>query len=612
MKTGKPIAMLLLTALCAGQTAYASAAWTVDPQTSPETGSDAGYAGPAADTKEGITDPDEYDTAEIYVQYTNGTDELITLADGAELENAFDSLLANPDVLWFQPNYSYESASQILDPYYSEQWALSNDGTFRMEEYYDDFPYFTDPFEDPWWNTDFWNSFPWMEDFFRQIGYSSQDAGGASSYSSSQSQAVEGIDINMEKAWEIYDGGSREVIVAVIDTGIDYTHEDLADAMWVNSGETAGDGIDNDGNGYIDDVYGWNFYDNNNQIYTGSGDSHGTHCAGTIAASRNSLGIAGIVGGSSVRIMSVKALGGSEGYGSTASIIRAIRYAQDNGAVICNLSFGTSTNDPALENAIASSDMLFIAAAGNGGGLFGSLRGQNTDYSPVYPAAYDLDQIISVANLQSDGTLHESSNYGASSVDLAAPGTWILSTIPEDEYGYMTGTSMAAPMVTGAAALIYSYYEDMTLLELKSRILDSVRHLEALDGLVATGGMLDVYAALTGDFDALTEVDSDSLPETSQPDSQTGSAPSISVSSSNGWYYNYLIVTVTDPDHDVSAVRYAAGMKEASDFAGGRFGTAVTPDADGQAVFRITRRGTYTFYAVDSMGNESVLTVYIR
>ena len=176
----------------------------------------------------------------------------------------------------------------------------------------------------------------------------------------------------------------------------------------------------------------------------------------------------------------------------------------------------------------------------------------------------------------------------------------------------MTGTSMAAPMVTGAVALIYSYYEDMTLPELKNRILDSVRHLETLDGLVSTGGMLDVYAALTGDFDALTEVDSDSLPETSQPDSQTGSAPSISVSSSNGWYYNYLIVTVTDPDHDVSAVRYAAGMKEASDFAGGRFGTAVTPDADGQAVFRITRRGTYTFYAVDSMGNESVLTVYIR
>ena len=116
MKTGKPIAMLLLATLCAGQAAYASAAWAADPQTSPEAVSDTGYAGPAADTKGGITDPDKYDTAEIYVQYTNGTDELITLADGAELENAFDSLLANPDVLWFQPNYSYESASQILDP----------------------------------------------------------------------------------------------------------------------------------------------------------------------------------------------------------------------------------------------------------------------------------------------------------------------------------------------------------------------------------------------------------------------------------------------------------------------------------------------------------------
>ena len=606
MKIRKPVTLLLLAAFCAAGAAPASAAQN-------------GELSPAVlstnDRAEGgITDPEEYHAPEIYIQYADGTDELRVLTDHSDLEDALSSLSADPAVLWFQPNYSYTSTAEILDPYYSEQWALSNDGSFQMEDEYDGFPFFTDPFEDPWWGMedDFWNSFPWMEDFFRDIGFSRWYGRTDSSNSSSQSQAVEGIDINMEDAWEVYDGGSREVIVAVIDTGIDYTHEDLADTMWMNSDEIAGDGIDNDGNGYVDDIYGWNFYDDNNQVYTGSEDSHGTHCAGTIAASRNSLGIAGIAGNSTVRVMSLKALGGSEGYGSTASIVEAIRYAQANGAVICNLSFGTSTNDPALRNAIVSSDMLFIAAAGNGSGLFGGLSGQDTDRSPIYPAAYDLDQIISVANLQYDGTLHESSNYGASSVDLAAPGTWILSTIPEDEYGYMTGTSMAAPMVTGAAALIYSYYEDMTLPELKDRILSSVRHLDSLDGLVATAGMLDVYAALTGDFDALTEVDPDSLPDASDTDSQEGTPPSISVSSSQGWHYNYLIVTVTDPEDDLSAVRYASGIREASDFEGGLYGTPVTLGSDHQAVFRITRRGTYTFYAVDSAGNESVLTVYIR
>ena len=157
--------------------------------------------------------------------------------------------------------------------------------------------------------------------------------------------AVEGIDINLKKAWEAYKGETREVIVAVIDTGVDIAHEDLKDAIWINEDEIAGDGIDNDGNGYIDDVYGWNFYDNNNKVFLGEEDSHGTHGAGTISASINDLGIAGIAGNTKIKVMVLKALGGKDGAGTTNAIIQAIQYAEKNGASICNLSFGTTENN---------------------------------------------------------------------------------------------------------------------------------------------------------------------------------------------------------------------------------------------------------------------------
>lgn len=575
----------------------------------------------------GVTDLAEYEQPEIYVLYTDGTGELLTFSDENALSDAVASLSADPAVSWFQPNYSYDRTGEMTDLYFPEQWALNNDGSFQIENEYDDFPFYTDPFDDPYtdWESDFWDSFPWAEDFFRDIGFTY--GYGISGYSGMktgfQPKAAEGIDIDMLKAWDAYDGGKRETIVAVIDTGIDYLHEDLTDAIWTNEDEIPGDGIDNDGNGYIDDYYGWNFYDNSNQIYNGSEDSHGTHGAGTIAASKNDLGIAGIAGDSTVRIMPVKALGGSEGTGTTDSIIQAIQYAEQNGAVICNLSFGTSKNDRALKNAIENSDMLFIAAAGNGSGLAGSGTGQNTDRSPIYPAAYDLDNIISVANIQYDGTLHYSSNYGKTSVDLAAPGSYILSTTPENTYSYMTGTSMAAPMVTGTAALIYSYYEDMTLEEVRERILASVKRLDSLDGLVATGGMLDAYAALTGDFNALEKVEEpeqqpDSGQETEDEDgtdsgqTSAGLPPAISASTYSDWYHRYLVLTVTDPDDDVAVIRYASGLWEAEDFGGGANGNSVTLDPDHTATFRITRRGTFTFYAADEKGNETVFSVYIR
>ena len=301
--------------------------------------------------------------------------------------------------------------------------------------------------------------------------------------------------MNIVPAWKKYDAksGKRQVIVALIDTGVDITHPELSGSIWTNTGEIPGDGIDNDGNGYIDDVYGWNFYDNNAQVFTGTDDNHGTHSAGTIAAARNGVGTVGICDPAYVKIMVIKTLGTSSGVGTVSNVVKAIRYAQANGASICNLSFGTMKYSEELYQAIKDSGMLFIVAAGNGDA---SGNGYSIDEQPMYPASFQLSRIISVANLRFDGQLDRASNYGVRSVDLAAPGNYILSTITGNDYVYMSGTSMAAPMVTGTAAMLYSYDASLSLMDVRNRILQSARPIESLSGKVATGGMLDAGAAM--------------------------------------------------------------------------------------------------------------------
>ena len=308
-------------------------------------------------------------------------------------------------------------------------------------------------------------------------------------------RSLEEIDMNIVPAWKKYDAksGKRQVIVALIDTGVDITHPELSGSIWTNTGEIPGDGIDNDGNGYIDDVYGWNFYDNNAQVFTGTDDNHGTHSAGTIAAARNGVGTVGICDPAYVKIMVIKTLGTSSGVGTVSNVVKAIRYAQANGASICNLSFGTMKYSEELYQAIKDSGMLFIVAAGNGDA---SGNGYSIDEQPMYPASFELDNIISVANLRFDGQLDRASNYGVRSVDLAAPGNYILSTITGNDYAYMSGTSMAAPMVTGTAAMLYSCDASLSFMDVRNRILQSARPLESLSGKVATGGMLDAGAAM--------------------------------------------------------------------------------------------------------------------
>lgn len=544
----------------------------------------------AADPEDGLTpsvpDPAAYTGGEILVLYQDGSCETVACQDDAALAETLAQLSARPDVALVQPNYTYEStALSTSDPLVGEQWALDNDGSFQLEEQENRYPVFDDPFDVP--------SAPWQ-----WIAPWWMWSAGSSTAGSIQVQAVPGIDIGLADAWRLYDGGSRDVVVALVDTGIDYTHEDLAGRIWTNTDEIPGNGIDDDGNGYVDDVYGWNFYSGTNDVYVGTEDAHGTHGAGTIAANAgNGVGIAGIVQSDHVKVMAVKALGGSDGSGTTASIIQAIQYAEANGAQICNLSLGSSQNDPALYRTIASSKMLFVVAAGN--------DGTDLETAPSYPASYDLDNLIAVANIRYDGELDPTSSYGAASVDLAAPGSYILSTTPGNTYSYMTGTSMAAPMVSAAAAMVYSAFPKATLADVKDILLASVHKLDSLTGRTATGGMLDLGAAMAGAATASTGR------AWAEPDltAYTDNPPVISLSLSQWLGRRYLTVQVLDADGDLLRAAYASGTRTAADFQGGNAGNPISLSTWGTATFLVRTGGTYTFYAVDQAGNETVRTV---
>ncbi|HYX35398.1 MAG TPA: S8 family peptidase [Oligoflexus sp.] len=303
------------------------------------------------------------------------------------------------------------------------------------------------------------------------------------------------------EAWTKNQICNNGVYVGVIDEGIMTTHEDLVNNIWVNPFDPV-DGRDNDGNGLIDDTNGWDFAANNRSVFDGPSDDHGTHVAGTIGAKGgNGKGVAGVCW--SVTLISAKFLGQSGG--STLGAIRAIDYFTDLkrrhglNIVATNNSWGGGGFSLSLKNAIDRANaagILFVAAAGNGGSDGIS---DNNDTTPSYPASYTSSNIISVAALNNRGQLASFSNFGATSVDIGAPGSGIVSTVPSatstSAYASFSGTSMATPHVTGAVALFASLNPGATAAQIKAAILGSAVPTPAVTGKCVTGGRLNL-----GDF----------------------------------------------------------------------------------------------------------------
>lgn len=298
-------------------------------------------------------------------------------------------------------------------------------------------------------------------------------------------------DIDALEAWgEVQT--PKDTVIAVIDTGVDYSHPDLAANMWKNEGEIADNGIDDDGNGYIDDVYGYDFH--NNDADPMDDHYHGTHVAGTIAAvGNNGEGVIGV--NPNGKIMALKFLSAS-GSGTIANAIRAVDYAANNGAKLSNNSWGCSgCNSSALYDAIRAAGEkghLFIAAAGNA-------AHDNDTGNKNYPSSYDLDNIIAVAATDHNDDMASFSSYGATTVDLGAPGVNIYSTAPGNSYRSLNGTSMATPHVAGAVSLILSECADLESNVLKQVIMNTADPVASLDGKTVTGGRLNVHQALLHD-----------------------------------------------------------------------------------------------------------------
>lgn len=297
-----------------------------------------------------------------------------------------------------------------------------------------------------------------------------------------------GVDIGAVKAWAL-ETGNQDLVVAVIDTGINYNHSDLKANLWVNAAEANGlAGVDDDGNGVIDDIYGFN-------AITGSGDpiddhGHGSHCSGTIGAKGDDgKGIVGVAW--NVRLMGVKFLSASGG-GSLEGAIKSIDYATKMGAKILSNSWGGGGFSQALKEAIDRSHaagVVFVAAAGN--------ESNNNDSKPTYPATYDSPNIISVAAVDSRGQLASFSNYGKNKVHVAAPGVNVLSSINTEGYDSWSGTSMAAPHVSGIAALLLSREPNLSNIEVRDRIITTSQKWANLRSKVRAGGIANAYATLT-------------------------------------------------------------------------------------------------------------------
>jgi len=359
------------------------------------------------------------------------------LPAGESIEDAIARLRADPRVEYAEPNYLVHADRLPDDPRLVEQYALRNTG---------------------------------------------------------QTGGTAGADLDALRAWNIATGdpgapgaGHAGVIIGIIDSGTDQRHPDLRDSLFVNPGEIPDNGLDDDGNGFVDDVTGWDFANGDNDPFDDA--YHGTHVSGIAAATGdNGIGIAGVAW--RARLLPVKFLA-ADGTGFSADAIHAIDYAALMGARVLNNSWGGGAFSNIMFDTIAAvgtDGVLFVAAAGN--------DSENIDINPHYPASYNLPNVIAVAATDDKDGIATFSSYGARGVLLGAPGVGILSTLPGAAYGLLNGTSMAAPMVTGAAALLLSAEPGLTIPEVRARIAASARPVPALQGKTTTGGRLDLFRLL--------------------------------------------------------------------------------------------------------------------
>lgn len=297
-----------------------------------------------------------------------------------------------------------------------------------------------------------------------------------------------GFDINALKAWKSAYGDKR-VVVAVIDTGIDYTHPDLAANMWKNPKEIPGNGIDDDKNGLVDDVYGYDFYNKDGDPM--DDNRHGTHCAGTIGAVHNNqIGVAGVM--AQVQLMAVKFLSRS-GSGSTAAAVESIDYARRMGAHVMSNSWGGGGQSNAMLEAVTAAyrqGIVFVAAAGN--------SSSDNDTRPMYPASYPVPNVISVAAMDINGNKATFSSYGKKTVHVAAPGVNIMSTVPGGGYQSLSGTSMATPHVSGVVGLVIAAKGLRAAPSMRTRLMQTSKKHAPLAPYSASGGYVDAHAALEG------------------------------------------------------------------------------------------------------------------
>jgi subtilisin family serine protease len=294
------------------------------------------------------------------------------------------------------------------------------------------------------------------------------------------------IDISALKAWDISEN-NHEVIVGILDTGVDILHPELKNNIATNVSEIPNNGKDDDQNGYIDDVHGYDFYHQDASVFDDEEhDKHGTHIAGIIASNQGSGQVVGV--SPNVKVLPLKFI--HDDFGYTSDAIEAIEYAKSMGVQVVNCSFGNYHDNPLLKEAMESSGILFVCASGN--------ESSHTSVSPTYPAHFDLDNIISVASIGNSGRLSYFSNFG-DSVDIAAPGEDIYSTLPEGKYGFLSGTSMSSAFTSGVASLLLSQKGSMTHKEIKDTLLQHVVQKSILSEKVNTNGLLNAYLALGGE-----------------------------------------------------------------------------------------------------------------